>query len=92
LRTNTRLTLALLLLLRASVCAFTLTVSHAPMWVECLFSMTLPPEHERHRKDEKRWARAECDPIKIFEESADATRVDLKACKAKAKGLLRTSS
>ena len=36
------------------------------------------PEHERNRKDEKRWVRAECDPIKIFEESADAKRVDLK--------------
>lgn len=36
------------------------------------------PEHERNRKDEKRWARAECDPIKIFEESEDATRVDAK--------------
>lgn len=28
------------------------------------------PEHERGRKDEKKWARAECDPIKIFEQSA----------------------
>merc|ERR1719261_1758932 len=37
------------------------------------------PEHERNRKDEKRWARAECDPIKIFEQSSDAGRVDLKA-------------
>lgn len=36
------------------------------------------PEHERNRKDEKRWARAECDPIKIFEASEDATRVDAK--------------
>lgn len=25
------------------------------------------PEHERGRKQEKMWARAECDPIKIFE-------------------------
>ena len=25
------------------------------------------PEHERNRKDEKKWARAEQDPIKIFE-------------------------
>lgn len=28
------------------------------------------PEHERGRKDEKKWARAEADPIKIFEQSA----------------------
>ena len=43
------------------------------------------PEHERNRKDEKRWARAECDPIKIFEGSADAKRIDLAAQTAKAK-------
>jgi len=43
------------------------------------------PEHERNRKDEKKWARAECDPIKIFESSADAARVDLKNETAKAK-------
>ena len=28
------------------------------------------PEHERGRKEEKKWARAEADPIKIFEEYA----------------------
>eukprot|EP01031_Cornospumella_fuschlensis_P037768 gene37768-45883_t len=28
------------------------------------------PEHERGRKDEKKWARAEADPIKIFEQAA----------------------
>ena len=33
--------LILLLLLRMSVCAFTLTLSHAPMSVDCLFLMTL---------------------------------------------------
>jgi len=43
------------------------------------------PEHERNRKDEKRWARMEADPITIFEESADAKRVDMQACKDKAK-------
>lgn len=47
------------------------------------------PEHERNRKDEKRWARAACDPIKIFEESADAARVDLAACTAKAREEVR---
>ena len=26
------------------------------------------PEHERGRKEEKKWARAEADPIVIFEE------------------------
>ena len=40
-RTCTRPTLNLLLLLRASVSAFTLKVSQAPISVECLFSMTL---------------------------------------------------
>ncbi len=29
------------------------------------------PEHERGRKEEKKWARAEADPIKIFEASAE---------------------
>ena len=43
------------------------------------------PEHERNRKDEKKWARAECDPIKIFESSADAQRVDMKNETTKAK-------
>jgi 2-oxoisovalerate dehydrogenase E1 component len=28
------------------------------------------PEHERGRKDEKKWARSEADPIKIFEETS----------------------
>ena len=43
------------------------------------------PEHERNRKDEKRWARATCDPIKIFEESDDAKKVDQKAALARAR-------
>ena len=30
------------------------------------------PEHERGRKDEKKWARAEADPIAIFEAAAVA--------------------
>ena len=47
------------------------------------------PEHERNRKDEKRWARAACDPIKIFEESADAARVDVEGCTARAKEEVR---
>ena len=47
------------------------------------------PEHERNRKDEKRWARAACDPIKIFEGSADAERVDLAGCTAAAKEEVR---
>jgi TPP-dependent pyruvate/acetoin dehydrogenase alpha subunit len=29
------------------------------------------PEHERGRKEEKKWARAEADPIKIFERFAE---------------------
>ena len=47
------------------------------------------PEHERNRKDEKRWARAACDPIKIFEESADAARVDVEGCTGRAKEEVR---
>lgn len=47
------------------------------------------PEHERNRKDEKRWARAACDPIKIFEESADVTRVDVEGCTSRAKEEVR---
>ena len=46
LRTGTRPTSNLLLLLRrlhVSIWAFTLKVTHAPMSVECLFSMTLLP-------------------------------------------------
>jgi len=43
------------------------------------------PEHERNRKDEKRWARKECDPITIFEQSAHAEGLDLKALTKKAK-------
>lgn len=31
------------------------------------------PEHERGRKEEKKWARAEADPIKIFEDYAKKT-------------------
>ena len=52
LRTSTRLTfnLLLLLLLRASACALTRNVSHAPSSVECLFCLnpnpqTLNPKH-----------------------------------------------
>lgn len=47
------------------------------------------PEHERNRKDEKRWARAACDPIKIFEESSDAARVDVEGCTKRAKEEVR---
>ena len=35
------------------------------------------PEHERGRKVEKRWARAECDPIKLFEASDTPPRPNL---------------
>jgi len=43
------------------------------------------PEHERGRKTEKRWARAECDPIKLFEETEVAKRIDLEGANAKVK-------
>lgn len=45
------------------------------------------PEHERGRKEEKKWARAEADPIKIFEEyalkSAQFTEKELESSKKK---------
>jgi len=51
------------------------------------------PEHERGRKEEKRWARAEADPIVIFEEvTAPAngiTEADLEACRAEAKATVK---
>ena len=34
------------------------------------------PEHERGRKSEKRWARAECDPLKIFEDAGILDQVE----------------
>merc|ERR1719506_1335483 len=43
------------------------------------------PEHERGRKAEKMWARAECDPIKIFEASDAAAGLALDEETAKAK-------
>merc|ERR1719482_2260553 len=43
------------------------------------------PEHERGRKAEKTWARAECDPIKIFEASDAAAGLALDEETAKAK-------
>ena len=43
------------------------------------------PEHERGRKKEKMWARAECDPIKLFEASEQAAGLDLKALSDTAK-------
>jgi len=33
------------------------------------------PEHERGRKSEKKWARAEADPIKILEQTLEAQGV-----------------
>merc|ERR1719482_1140866 len=43
------------------------------------------PEHERGRKAEKTWARAECDPIKIFEATPAAEKLPLADETAKAK-------
>ena len=43
------------------------------------------PEHERGRKVEKRWARAECDPIKIFESTDVASRIDIEGANARVK-------
>lgn len=53
------------------------------------------PEHERGRKEEKRWARAEADPIVIFEESIapslKITEADLEACRAEAKAKVKAA-
>ena len=49
------------------------------------------PEHERGRKEEKKWARAEADPLKIFEESCVASQEELDARKATAKGSVKAS-
>jgi len=43
------------------------------------------PEHERGRKQEKMWARAECDPIKLFESSQLSEGLDLDGAKERAK-------
>ena len=43
------------------------------------------PEHERGRKAEKKWARAECDPIKIFEASDLAASLGLSEATDRAK-------
>lgn len=53
------------------------------------------PEHERGRKEEKKWARAQADPIKIFEAEAIAaglfTEELLEASKAKMTAIVKTS-
>ena len=49
------------------------------------------PEHERGRKEEKRWARAEADPIKIFEASDAAKGLDLDAAAKRAKEVVKAS-
>ena len=49
------------------------------------------PEHERGRKQEKAWARAEADPIKIFEDSGVASAAELEVCKEEAKAIVKQS-
>ena len=49
------------------------------------------PEHERGRKQEKAWARAEADPIKIFEESGVLSAAELETCKENAKATVKQS-
>lgn len=43
------------------------------------------PEHERGRKEEKKWARAEADPIKIFEDAGTISPEELDDIKKKTK-------
>ncbi|KAL3895016.1 MAG: hypothetical protein SGPRY_013639, partial [Prymnesium sp.] len=49
------------------------------------------PEHERGRKQEKMWARAECDPIKIFEATEKGESLDLTSAVARAKELVKSA-
>ena len=49
------------------------------------------PEHERGRKAEKTWARAECDPIKIFETVPEAAGLDFDGASARAKEEVKRS-
>jgi len=49
------------------------------------------PEHERGRKEEKRWARAECDPIKLFEASEAAEGLDLESATKKVKAQVKAA-
>jgi pyruvate/2-oxoglutarate/acetoin dehydrogenase E1 component/TPP-dependent pyruvate/acetoin dehydrogenase alpha subunit len=49
------------------------------------------PEHERGRKDEKKWARAEADPIKLFEASALADGLDLESASKAVKAIVKQS-
>jgi len=49
------------------------------------------PEHERGRKQEKAWARAEADPIKIFEDSGVLSSPELETCKESAKMVVKKS-
>lgn len=43
------------------------------------------PEHERGRKEEKKWARAEADPIKLFEAAGVLSEAEMEAVKAEVK-------
>lgn len=53
------------------------------------------PEHERGRKDEKKWARAEADPIKIFEDLAQGrgwlSAEELEAAKQRMQSVVKQS-
>ena len=49
------------------------------------------PEHERGRKQEKAWARAEADPIKLFEDSGVVSAAELEVCKEDAKTIVKKS-
>jgi len=49
------------------------------------------PEHERGRKDEKKWARAEADPIKLFEASELAKGLDLESASKAVKAVVKQS-
>merc|ERR1711871_155232 len=49
------------------------------------------PEHERGRKEEKKWARADADPLKLFEEYGTVSPEDLDALKAKSKATVKAA-
>ncbi len=70
--------------------------SHGPAILQVLtyrFTGHSPadPEHERGRKEEKKWARAEADPIKIFEGSGSLSAEEIDTVKAKTKTAVKAA-
>jgi len=49
------------------------------------------PEHERGRKDEKKWARDQCDPIKIMEKDTTVAPEALEEAKSRVKARVKAA-